>query len=95
MLVAYGSGLLPPPWRRCDTVCTSGFVDAAMFALCTQRPGTSETKKACTQGESLGGSTCMLVYARKNRCRPEVGGVSREVGKDCLRWEGLVKQGLF
>jgi len=36
-LVTYGrgSGLL---WRCCDTLCTSGFVDCAMFA--NDRPGT-------------------------------------------------------
>ena len=49
--VCCGSVLL---WRRCDTICTSGFMDDVV--ICTQWPGIGDVSKAHTQSNSTEGS---------------------------------------
>ena len=52
--VTYGHGLVIV-WQRCDTLCTSGFVDDVIFA--NNRPCKKDACKASTHNDSPEGNT--------------------------------------
>jgi len=62
--VTYNCGSLR--WRRCDTLCTSGFSDDVMFAHSGQEYSGGRRRKSCTTG----GNTSWTPWREKSQSEP-------------------------